>query len=120
MANKKLKSILASEQFNKDYPNQPVAHFFGGEILDEQPESKKYLKEVLENKYKSKLFKTQLVYKYDPLNKTNFHEYIDNKEGIFVLAKVGNEHIVGGFYNGKLLPKIGTDKDAILISVNNK
>ena len=52
--------------------------------------------------------------------KVNFHQYIDQKEGIFILVKLVNEQIIAGFYQGKLAPKMVADKDALLISVTNK
>lgn len=40
-------------------------------------------------KYKGKqIIKTNFIYKYDELNKTNFHKYIDGKENIVLLVKL--------------------------------
>ena len=61
-----------------------------------------------------------MLYKYDSINKVNFHKYIDQTEGIFILLKLVNEHIVGGFYQGKFVPKMQADKDAFLVSIHNK
>lgn len=78
------------------------------------------MKSTLENRYKSRIFRTNLLYKLDPLNKNNFHQYIDNKDNLFVLVKLVNGSIVAAFSQNKIYPKMVPDKDGLLISVSNK
>ena len=42
-------------------------------------------------------FESKLVYKYDPLNPVNFHNYFDRVENLIVLVKISNGTIIGGF-----------------------
>ena len=49
-------------------------------------------KHFLEKKFKNKrIYKTRvlskLVYRWDPKNETNFHEYIDNKPNLLFVGK---------------------------------
>ena len=37
------------------------------------------------------------LYKKDPLNKTNFHQYIDNNEDILMVVLLKNSYVVGGY-----------------------
>ena len=40
---------------------------------------------------------TKLIYKFDYLNKVNFHNYFDNKPNIFLLIKLKSGKILGAF-----------------------
>ena len=74
----------------------------------------------MEQRYKLKIFRTNLVYKIDPLNKNNFHQYIDNKENILALVRLVNGYIVAAYTQGKVYPKMVADKDGIIMSVTNR
>ena len=37
------------------------------------------------------------MYRYDPLNKINFHNYIDNKTDLLLVLKLVNGSILGGY-----------------------
>ena len=50
----------------------------------------------------------------------NFHEYIDLKENILVIVELSNQHLVAGYYHGKLSAKMTADKDALIVSLTNK
>ena len=40
---------------------------------------------------------TKIIYKFDEQNKTNFYTYFDKKENLFVIVKLCNGTIIGGF-----------------------
>lgn len=40
---------------------------------------------------------TKIIYKFDEQNKTNFHSYFDKKENLFVIVKLCNGTLIGGF-----------------------
>ncbi len=71
-------------------------------------------------RYNLKICKTQLLYKFDGLNKINFHQYIDHKHNLMVIIELSNDFVIVGYYHGKIYPKMTADKDALLISVSNK
>lgn len=48
---------------------------------------------------------TRLLYRYDPRNKTNFHEYIDGVEGLALIVKSKRGFLFGGYYSGKIEPE---------------
>lgn len=42
-------------------------------------------------------FKTKLLYKFDPLNNANFHNYFDYRPNLIIFIKLANNLIIGGF-----------------------
>ena len=50
---------------------------FTDEILKDKPEDQLFLADTLNNRYKTRVTFSKLLCKLDPLNKTNFHRYID-------------------------------------------
>ena len=65
------------------------------------------------------IYKTKLLYKHDPLNKTNFHKYIDNVESILVVVQTKSA-IVGGFYAGQVGEKEPIKGNAFLFSIEEQ
>lgn len=75
---------------------------------------------------------TKLIYQYDELNKINIHKYIDNKEHIVMIVQVGTEaeiqegkrkedcYYIAAYSEGCLKPKTASDKDGIIMSLNNR
>ena len=45
----------------------------------------------------TKTFNSRLRYRFDPLNNTNFHNYIDYIPNLIIFIKLFNHTIVGGF-----------------------
>ena len=41
--------------------------------------------------------KARLIFKFDALNSTNFHRYIDGKWDILLVIKLDNGFVVGGY-----------------------
>ena len=59
-----------------------------------------------------------LLYKYDPRNKTNFHQYIDNIKSLCVVIKTPFA-IIAGYYPGIFEAKGVMNKGGLLVSVTN-
>jgi hypothetical protein len=51
-----------------------------------------------------KITQTKPVYRWDPLNKTNFHRYIDNRPNLLLIAKTVNGYIFAGFSESSIRP----------------
>lgn len=62
--------------------------------------------------------KTDLLYRYDPLNKVGVHKYIDNFPNFVMLLKLQNGWICGGFSEGSLIPKAVSDKNGLIFSLS--
>lgn len=61
-----------------------------GDLLEEDEDYKEYIVSVIEKRLNRKIASTRLVYRYDTLNKTNFHKYIDNQEQLVIVIKLLN------------------------------
>jgi hypothetical protein len=71
--------------------------YFTGDILNtDNSEYTQWIVVSLEKMYK-KIGRTNFLYKFDPLNPTSFHKYIDEKPFIIIFVKLKNGNIVGGF-----------------------
>ncbi len=66
-------------------------------------------------------FSTKLLYKFDPLNKTSFHHYVDGKHSILIAMRAVNGLIMGG-YSHTPIEKGRTDKHekAMLFELTRK
>ena len=100
--------------------NKSYLQFFTGEILEEEEFNKEYLTEVLQNRLRTKIVSTKLIYRYDTLNKVNFHKYIDGKENLVVLVKLSNEYMLGAWTQGAFVPRVVSDKDGLIFSLTTK
>ena len=70
---------------------------FQGDILNKEDDDKEYLVEMLQMKNKFTIKATNLLYKFDPLNKTNFHKYIDNKQYIVLIIRSSQDYLFGAY-----------------------
>jgi len=52
---------------------------------------------MLSNKLNNNIKNTQLLYKFDPYNKTNFHRYIDDKKHIVIIIRSTQNYIFGAY-----------------------
>jgi hypothetical protein len=52
---------------------------------------------MIELNNKQRILKTKLLYKYDKINKVNFHQYVDNHPNIILLIRTASGRLVGGF-----------------------
>ena len=64
--------------------------------------------------------KTVLIYSFDPLNKINFHKYIDDHECLLVIVKMKNGALLAGFTEGPFVPKKVSDRDGLIMSLTKK
>lgn len=92
---------------------------FTDEILKDRPEDQFFLADTLNNRYKKLVTFSKLLCKLDPLNKTNFHKYIDGIPHILVLVQLKNGGILAAF---SLSPFISGSKgdDSLIISVTQR
>lgn len=44
------------------------------------------------------------MYRYDPLNTTNFHQYIDNHPNIIMVVELSNKNMIAAFSEAALQP----------------
>lgn len=56
--------------------------------------------EQLESHFRMQIKKTKLVYFFDPLNKVNFHKYIDKLDNLLVIVKTAKGAILAGYTQG--------------------
>lgn len=67
--------------------NGSQLHFFTGKIFQHfNNEEKSYLINQLKSRI-GDFQRTHLVYRYDPLNKVNFHRYIDGHNHVVLIMK---------------------------------
>ena len=94
-------------------------HLFVGQAFDENEYHKEILVRHIEEKGGKKISKTRLLYRFDPLNKTDFHEYIDGIEGIALVVKSKKGFLFGAYYSGKIEPEKILNEFGLLISISN-
>lgn len=73
-----------------------AAQFFNGSTILPR-ESVRWIIENLHNYMKETPIATRLVHRFDPLNATNFHQYIDEVPNLLVLVHLANGAKIGGF-----------------------
>ncbi len=94
---------------------------FQHELLEYHPTYKQLLKESIEEECSARIIKSRLIYRHDPINKANFHLYIDNLENLVVIIKLANGHFVAGFTEDSLQSdKRHTQKTGLIMSLTNK
>ncbi len=59
-----------------------------------------------------------MLYRYDALNKENFHRYIDNIEGLAFIVKTLKGVYLCGYYAGKLVPNEILNKFGLIMNLN--
>lgn len=58
---------------------------------------------------------TRLLYRYDALNKVNFHNYIDKKPNIFLLLKLANGRVLGCYSNHAFVQGCRGDEALLMV-----
>ena len=61
-----------------------------------------------------------MLYKYDPLNKNNFHKYIDGHPHILALARLANDRLVAAYSEDPISSEGGASSGAMIMSVTEK
>ncbi len=69
--------------------------------MDEEFKKKYLLYDLIQEKTKRILKKTNLTYRYDSKNQTNFHNYIDGKHNFLIIVRTMKDHIFGAFSTSK-------------------
>ena len=64
--------------------------------------------------------KTNLVFTYDPRNKTSFHEYLDNKSNLLCVIRAVNGTYLAAYYSGVYKEKTIMNEPSLLISLKDK
>jgi hypothetical protein len=82
-------------------------------------ESKKFIVETLENRYRQRVVATKLLYRFDDLNRVNFHKYVDNHPNILTIVKLANGRIIVGFSDQPFCSG-NRGNDAIIMSLHDK
>ena len=78
------------------------------------------MRKILEEHVKKNIKVTKPIYKYDPLNKTNFHQYIDNHPHILVVAKFINGRTIAAYSEGPISSQEVATGSGLLISPTDK
>ena len=94
--------------------------FFQNDIFIAHEHYKQVLASSIEQIYQNKIVKTRLLYKFDTSNKVNFHRVIDNIPHIVVIIQLPNDYFMAGYSEGAFAPKMVSDKDALLFSLNHR
>jgi len=62
---------------------------------------------------------TKLLYRFDELNKINFHKYLDEHPNILTIVKLANGRIVAAFSDQPFYPG-NKGNDAIIMSLQDQ
>jgi hypothetical protein len=63
---------------------------FQNDVLEGRIELKQFLRKTIEEHMRCLIVRSRLIYRFDPLCKVNFHKYIDGKEQLVLIIKLGN------------------------------
>lgn len=72
-------------------------HIFEGLVLHDHLNEKMFMKQSIEEYTSHDVLMTELLYRFDPLNKVNFHHYFDKHEHICLVVRLKNGRIVSGY-----------------------
>ena len=76
------------------------------------PEEREFLMDEIKPHCNMTLPETELLYQYDPLNQTSFHQYIDGKQDIIVIGRLKENGVKVGFYSKSGAVNKGKKADA--------
>ena len=79
-------------------------------------DEKEFLEKEIRN-YSKDFTRTELLYQYDPLNKTSFHKYIDNIEDIVVLCRLNTGKVVGFYSKSGFIKDREANDQGIMFSI---
>lgn len=92
-----------------------------GDVLEGEEDYKVFAIDMIEKRMGGKkIIGTRLIYRYDTLNRVNFHKYIDNHDQLVVLIKLENGNVLGAWCEGSFSPQMNSDKDGIIFSFTNR
>ena len=94
--------------------------FFVGEIFDfEAKEKKEWLIRKIEKENQKYFQRTKLLYRFDKLNKVNFHNYVDGHPHVILLVKTENNKVIGGYTKDSFLENRHSIDYGMVFSVTN-
>lgn len=76
--------------------------FAGSRLVTHLGEKEWLLSQVREQNGGGSRMSTRLLFRFDPLNSTNFHRYIDQKENLLLVVELQNGYKIGGYCRGAL------------------
>ena len=88
--------------------------------MDDRFGDKKWLIEVIEDRTHRPIKRSRLLYRYDELNKVNFHQYFDNHPHIVLLIRTENEKIIGAYCKEAFKVGQHSTEDGIIFSCTEK
>jgi hypothetical protein len=65
------------------------------------------------------ILKTKLIYRFDPYNKVNFHNYIDNCSNLVVIVRTSCGYYLAGFTEDAFYPKVSANDAGLIVSLTN-
>lgn len=65
------------------------------------------------------ILKTKLIYRFEPLNKVNFHNYIDSCSNLVLIARTSSGNYVAAFTESPFFPKSEANDVGLLLSLTN-
>lgn len=95
-------------------------HLFEGEVLHSVTYEKEFLKEQIEEYTGSSIQYTSLLYRFDPLNTTNCHKYIDNHRHICLIVKLRNNRVVAGYSVAPIIEGVAALEGGLILSLTEK
>ena len=91
-------------------------YLMDGPVFHHHQTEKDYLLSALEAHIGSKVIRTPLLYTMDPLNKTNFHKYIDEHWHTVLVVELTSGVIVAAYSEGPFVAKEKSEHDGLLIA----
>ncbi len=92
-------------------------HIFEGLVLKNCMEEKQYLRSEIEKYTGKQVLMTNLLYRCDSLNKTNYHVYIDGHPHLALLLRLKNKRLIAGYSVGPIVENTSTTEGGLILSL---
>jgi hypothetical protein len=115
--------LKEEQQHQRGRPKQPERNYrayFVGDVLENDPDYQEFLVRNIEERIGASIVGTRLLCRWDPLNKVNFHKYIDDQEQIVVVVRLLNGYALAAWTELPFRPKGSGDGDGLIISLSNR
>lgn len=89
------------------------------EILSRDLRAKQFIVETLERKYGWRVERTKPLFRFDELNKTNFHKYVDGYENILAVIQLSSGGLLACFTTTAFAPG-NKGNDGIIMVIQNE
>lgn len=67
-----------------------------------------------------RIIRSRLIYKWDTLNKTNFHKYVDGIQNLVVIIKLANGNFLAAYTEDSFQPKKTSQGEGLIISLTRQ